>query len=72
MIHCVHELSDRVPMNICVKCDDKRDWKAYDKGFTDGVKAERERCIKIIYGQCSSDNEAYRIVKAIKNDGPKS
>ena len=66
MKRCVHELSDHVPMTVCVKCDDKRDWKVYDKGFTDGFKAERERCIKIIYGNCSSDNEAHRIVKAIE------
>jgi hypothetical protein len=34
--------------------------------YAEGRKAERERCIKIIYGNCSSDNEANRIVKAIE------
>ena len=27
---------------------------------------EQDRCIVIVYGQCSSDNEAQRIVDAIK------
>ena len=27
---------------------------------------EQKRCIAIVYGQCSSDNEAQRIVDAIK------
>lgn len=39
-----------------------------NREFDERVKAERERCIKIIYGNCSSDNEAHRIVKAIENE----
>lgn len=30
------------------------------------VLAERERCCKIVYGHCASDNEAERIVRAIR------
>ena len=32
------------------------------------VLAERERCCGIVYGMCSSDNTAARIVEAIRND----
>ena len=40
--------------------------KWYIKGFNKGVEKEREACCSIIFGLCSSDNEAQRIVDAIK------
>ena len=36
--------------------------------FRDAVRAERERCCRIVYGQCSSDNAAERTVRAIRNE----
>ena len=40
--------------------------KWFEMGFKKGVEKEREACCSIIFGLCSSDNEAQRIVDAIK------
>lgn len=34
--------------------------------INEAVRAERERCCQIVYGQCGSDNVAERTVRAIR------
>ena len=40
---------------------------AIEAMIADAVKAEQDRCCKIIYGMCSSDVTAERTVKAIRS-----
>lgn len=42
---------------------------AIEEAMKDAIRAEQDRCCRIVYGQCSSDVTAERTVKAIRKGG---